>query len=200
MQLFQLLWWNHLTNRILITFLHFDQIKFKKRFFFYFFYKNWADIINNMFTCNSLSVVNDYNYFYYVTKLSDDITYKSLLPNTADCTDMESLQRVWFSTTYLLWGTMLWNKPCACKDFIVCREVWGESQFTNPFICSAQRMSVWFQLGAAICLLRNKLKWITRLMAFWLGSVQTGRSQCSFFIKRPLQGGRGRDTTSRPAT
>lgn len=59
-------------------------------------------------------------------------------------------------------------------------------QFTNPFICSAQRMSVWFQLGAAICLLRNKLKWITRLMAFWLGAVQTGGSQGPAFLSSSL--------------
>lgn len=43
-------------------------------------------------------------------------------------------------------------------------------------------MSVWFQLRAAICLLRNKLKWITRLMAFWLSAVQTGGSRHRFFF------------------
>lgn len=32
---------------------------------------------------NSLSIVTDYNYFYYLTKLSNNITRKSLLPNTA---------------------------------------------------------------------------------------------------------------------
>lgn len=103
------------------------------------FYKNGSDISNIIITNNSPGNVTDRSYFSYVTKLSDDVT----------------------------WGTMLWYKPWACKDFIVCwRGYGGESQFTNPFICSAQRMSVWFQLRAAICLLRNKLKWITRLMAF----------------------------------
>lgn len=139
------------------------------------------------------SNVTAYNYYFFVLKLRDDVTCNSLLPNPADCTYTETLQKVWFSAAYWLWGTLLQYSSWACQDFIVCGrgvvvvvERARGGQFTNPFICSARRMSVWFQLGAAICLLRNKLKWITRLMAFWLGAVQTSGSQCPAFLLSSL--------------
>lgn len=99
---------------------------------------------------------------------------------------METLQRRFGFLLHNYYGA-----PCsrwACRDFIVCGRggVGCGGQFTNPFICSARRMSVWFQLGAAICLFRNKLKWISRLMAFWLGAVQTGGSQGTAFLSSSL--------------